>query len=434
MNPPFGRLRNPQITTWDVDFGQFSAIFSINLIEPVLPSLPTVMPAAIFMVVTVAPSVGLKLIGLNATRHRFRRTACARPTPAERRHRTLCETTFGGQDEGDLGSARGAASIGAHEANCRVVIREFARTCVARGDGERARAPAASPPAPPTSVNTIAPEPAGTVVLSPPQPVAAAPDCAGSRSGHSRQRQRPRSLLRSQRSPQARQIWSSGFAIWKRRCNSFKSISRTAMQTGALQVPPPPAPAADGTAASGPATVMEAPAFNPIGSEGGPEAARRTGAVQRLLYSVARQSLFATDHRPGASRLSRISEHERPDRHRHVSLETSAIWSGGHSRQILGIPLPARLRQRNDDRPRRVPQCPLLGLLRVRGRPLQAAHQLRTVDSRPLRSHPRALADGPTGPGARSRRHDSWRTRSSTIGSTMRSRSRTGKLTATART
>jgi hypothetical protein len=69
-------------------FWQTVAIFSINLIEPVLPSLPTVMPAAIFMIVTVAPSVGLKLIGLSATRHRFRRTACSLPALADSTHRT----------------------------------------------------------------------------------------------------------------------------------------------------------------------------------------------------------------------------------------------------------------------------------------------------------------------------------------------------------
>jgi len=46
----------------------------------------------------------------------------------------------------------------------------------------------------------------------------------------------------------------------------------TAMQTSALQVPPPPAPAAGGVTEQGPYLATESPAFNPIGSEGGPEA------------------------------------------------------------------------------------------------------------------------------------------------------------------
>jgi hypothetical protein len=77
-----------EITTVRVDFWQSNAIFSINLIEPVLPSLPTVVPAAIFTIVTVVTSVAFELIGSKATRSSIPRIACCLSIGADRGQRT----------------------------------------------------------------------------------------------------------------------------------------------------------------------------------------------------------------------------------------------------------------------------------------------------------------------------------------------------------
>src|SRR5580700_9585147 len=134
----------------------------------------------------------------------------------------------------------------------------------------KAQTPATPPPAPPTSVNIIAPEPAGTVTLSPPQPIAVGPSAP------------PVPLPEAQATTAvaaAQPTLSTSPADLEQRIHDLEATVQqlqehqsTALQTGALQVPPPPAPAAGGVTDQGPYLATESPAFNPIGSEGGPEA------------------------------------------------------------------------------------------------------------------------------------------------------------------
>jgi phosphate-selective porin OprO/OprP len=127
----------------------------------------------------------------------------------------------------------------------------------------------APPPAPPTSANATAAEAAGSVSLSPPPPVATAPTA-------------PVPIPEPQTTTAVgtqQPALSTSPADLEQRIHDLEATVQQlqARQSGVvptqgLQVPPPPAPGTDASGIQTPSTFTESPAFNPIGSEGGPEA------------------------------------------------------------------------------------------------------------------------------------------------------------------